>query len=228
MGTCRTVIAENYTYAMVCGSFFDAYNDGSTPEEASEIAREMHAEEFEDCDTRNDALFALAHAKWETKCLDDKLLEDVKTLILTGADLTGWKDRDASREDLKKRNKVLLDFLTMIKTPRPTKKRRKKRKFDYKEKCLLKLTAPDNKKTFTVSESWVNNEYQSTSGLLMWGDNSGGGILHYQKADADIQARWTGVRDLEVTLERTIELSQQRTKCKNLKDIVTIVYQYND
>jgi hypothetical protein len=127
MGNWGTAIKSNDTYADIYGLFFDLYNDGL---EVKDITQKLIAENQEtitDPDDCNNFWFALAKAQWECKQLDNELLQRVKQIIETGADLEVWRQLDAEEKDVSKRKVVLDKFLAELLSERPKAKARKKK-----------------------------------------------------------------------------------------------------
>lgn len=127
MGAWGTAIASNDTYADVYGNFFDLYNEGLNVKDISEKLI-FKNQGIINCDEdKNNFWFAIAKAQWECKELDGIILERVKTIIESGADIELWKDLDASNSDLKKRQIALEKFLNILTTDRLKAKPRKKK-----------------------------------------------------------------------------------------------------
>lgn len=197
-------VGDSDTFADVYDHFFDAYNGGASPEAATNSVRDELAEYFTDDEDKCDALLALALAQWETQSLEATLLRDIEKLIESGADLDNWKDRDASEADLKKRGAALARFLRKLQKPRPSKKRRKRQRFDFSQRILVELPAPDGKKTFLVTESYSNGEYIHTGATMMWA-NGGGSIFHVRQAGLEFSGNWVDAHNLEIRIPKCAE-----------------------
>lgn len=124
---------------------------------------------FSDYDEKNNSLFGLALAQWETKSLDPTVYKQVKEIIETDNDLEVWKGLGADNKSIEKRKKELDKFLTQISTERQKPKRRVRPKFEFEMINLVNAIAPDNIKKFDVNEEYTNKNYVHTSGLMMWG-----------------------------------------------------------
>ena len=111
MGTSGINIDQNDTYAEVYDGFFDIYNNGASPEYASSDVKESFSEYFDDYEDVNNSWFALAYAQWETKSLEQSVLEKVRFIITSGIDLKLWEELGASKSDLIGRKRVLCSFL---------------------------------------------------------------------------------------------------------------------
>jgi hypothetical protein len=127
MGNWGTAIKSNDTYADIYGEFFDLYNDGLEVEAISKKLIAANQETINDPDDANNFWFALAKAQWECKQLDSELLDRVKQIIETGADLDVWRQLDADEKDIAKRKVVLDKFLAELISYRPKPKSRKKK-----------------------------------------------------------------------------------------------------
>src|SRR5687768_17425701 len=112
MGTWNTAITGNDTFLDIYQNFFDLYNQGQNPVDIAKQLQEYFEEMFNGCDDRNNSLFGLALAQWETKSLDPAVFKQVKEIIESGNDLEVWKGLDADEKTLTKRQTVLEKFLT--------------------------------------------------------------------------------------------------------------------
>jgi hypothetical protein len=70
MGTWNTSINGNDTFRDIYSTFFDRYNEGHNPLDISKSVVEEFADVFVNEDDKNNGLFALALAQWETTSLD--------------------------------------------------------------------------------------------------------------------------------------------------------------
>ncbi|MBK7854382.1 MAG: hypothetical protein IPJ79_05280 [Bacteroidetes bacterium] len=178
MGTWNNKINGNDTFQDIYQNFFDLYNQGQNPIDISKQIQDDFAEMFDDYDDRNNSLFGLALAQWETKSLDQTIFKQVKEIIETGNDLEIWKGLGADEKTLQKRKKELERFLSQISTEREKPKRRIRPKFEFEMINLIDAVAPDNLKKFGVNEEYTNKQYVHTSGLMMWGQG-GGSVLYF-------------------------------------------------
>ncbi|MGN7784449.1 hypothetical protein ACTJIJ_07980 [Niabella sp. 22666] len=150
MGTWNTKISGNDTFQDIYQNFFALYNQGQDPADISKQIQGKFAEMFNDYDDKNNSLFGLALAQWETKSLSNNIYKQVKEIIEIGNDLEVWKELGADNKTLEKRKKELQKFLTQISTEREKAKRRIRPKFEYRANLLLTLLAPDGQKTFEI------------------------------------------------------------------------------
>ena len=118
MGTWNTKLNGNDTFQDIYQEFFDLYNEGQNPFEISKLILADFSENFNDSDERNNCLFGLILAQWETKSLDPVIFEQVKEIIESRKDITVWKDLGADKKTLKLRQAVLDKFLIQISTER--------------------------------------------------------------------------------------------------------------
>ena len=129
MGTWGTGIKDNDTAADIYDSFFELYNDDQNPLDISKKLIADNQELITDKYSSNDFWLTLALAQWETKSLDQKVFEKVKTMIENSKDLEIWKEQGADDKTLKSRQKKLDDFLRKISVEKSRPKERKKQKF---------------------------------------------------------------------------------------------------
>lgn len=201
MGTWEPSIETDDVFADVYALFWAHYNSGAPADIAAAEVKQDLAESFEDDDDRYAAHYALALARWETRSLEPELLTKVADFIETGADLRNWADRNGSEDDLAARGTALAAFLEKIRTPRPTKKRRTRGKYpEFREVDLVKVAAPDGLKTLRISESYSDNVYTNTMGIVEWA-RGGGAIFHFKKLGVGATARWIDAQSLEICLK---------------------------
>lgn len=208
MGTWNTKINGNDTFQDIYQRFFDLYNQGQNPADISKEIQDDFAEEFDDFDDRNNSLFGLALAQWETKSLESVVYEQVKEIIATGNDLEVWKELGADEKTIGKRKTGLEKFLVQISTEREKPKRRVRPKFEYRANHLLTLPSPDRRKTFEIIESYVNGEYQDTSSGITWPDG-GGSVFYFYTKGKFVTANWLNSQNLEVRHDKTIEFTKK-------------------
>jgi len=223
MGTWNTKINDNDTFLDIYNTFFDLYNQGEDPNDISKQIQEDFTEMFNDYDDRNNCLFGLALAQWETKALDPKVFQQVKEIIDTGNDLDVWKRLGADDKTLKQREVALSKFLLQLSTKREKPKRRVRPKYDFTYKDLINITAPDGRKTFTISEHFTNGAYVQTGSLLSWGQG-GGSILYFEGQGKHISAKWRDSQTLEVTHDKDIVFTKKDTGFYYCGDQGTVIY----
>ncbi len=126
MGTWGTGISSNDTFGDVYDQFFELYNEGAEPDEITKSLITKNQETIQIPEDSNNFWFALAKAQWECNELDPKLLERVRTIVHTGADLEVWRELGASEIDIKKRKAALVKFLGKLESNRSKARSRKK------------------------------------------------------------------------------------------------------
>ncbi|MFZ1700097.1 MAG: hypothetical protein WBO10_09570 [Pyrinomonadaceae bacterium] len=127
MGTWGTGIGSNDTYADVYGEFFDLYDDGLDVAAISSKLIRNNRETVNDSDDANNFWFALAKCQWEVKSLEPQLFERICTIVESGADLEIWRRLDATEGNIRKREKVINDFLEKLRSEKPKARRRRKK-----------------------------------------------------------------------------------------------------
>jgi len=208
MGTWNTAIDGNDTFLDMYQRFFQLYNDGQNPVEISNELLEVFEGDLNDVDTRNDSLFGLALAQWETQSLDPKLFKQIKQIIETGNDLEVWKNLGSDDKMIAKRKLVLEKFLTKISVDKDKPKRRVKKKFEFETIQLVDTTSPDNNKKFSVSEEFGDKKYIHTSGIMSW-KSGGSGIVYFNGQGKSISAKWLDSQTLEITHDKDLVFTQK-------------------
>jgi len=232
MGTWNTKINGNDTFQDIYQNFFDLYNQGQNPVDISKHIRDDFDEMFNDYDDRNNSLFGLALAQWETKSLAPEVYDQVKEIIETDNDLAIWKGLGADIKTLESRKKELEKFLAKISTEREKPKRRFRPKLEFTQVDLVNLMAPDNKKLFTVSEHFTNGVYGQTGSLMMWQPGvdkvfiNGGGcsVLYFTGQGKNVSAKWLNSQILEVTHDKDIVFTKKGDRAYFCGDEVKVIY----
>lgn len=207
MGTWGYRLGENDAFLDVYDGFFTHYNSGMPPPTATQHVTKELADYFTDSDDTHEAYFALALALWETQSLDAALLQKVKEIVSSGANLRHWAQADANKADIEKRRKALDRFLKRISRPRHFRKRRVKQLYDYydyKELVLIKLPAPDGLKVLTILENSMDGEFIHTAGMVMWA-GGGGSIFHINRSGLKCTATWRDAQNLEICFSNALE-----------------------
>ena len=221
MGTWNTAVNGNDTFLDIYQNFFGLYNEGQNPANISKQILTDYEEMFNDYDDRNNSLFGLALAQWETKSLDPVIFSQVKEIIESGKDLVLWEGSDI--KTLKKRKAALDTFLLQISTEREKPKRRVRPKFDFETIEIVNITAPDNKKRFRISEEFTNKNYIHTGGIMMW-ESGGGSVLYFTGQGKFIMAKWLDSQTLEVTHDKDIVFSKKDDKTYFSGDDIKVIY----
>ena len=223
MGTWNTKINGNDTFQDIYQNFFDLYNQGQNPTDISKQIQDDFAEMFIDYDDKNNSLFGLALAQWETKSLDPTVYKQVKEIIETDNDLEVWKGLGADNKTIEKRKRELDKFLTQISTEREKPKRRVRPKFEFEMINLVNAIAPDNLKKFDVNEEYTNKNYVHTSGLMKWGQG-GGSVLYFTGQGKNISAKWLDSKTIEISHDKDIIFTMQKDRANFCGDDIKVIY----
>lgn len=124
MGTWSVKINGNDTFYDIYQTFFDLYNKGQNPVDISKQIQNDFDDMFNDAEDKNNSLFALALAQWETKSVDPNIFQQVKEIIDSGKDLELWKGLSADDKTIEQRRIILNDFLIKISSEKRNPKRR--------------------------------------------------------------------------------------------------------
>ena len=89
----------------------------------------------------------------------------------------------------------------------------------------MEIVAPDNKKVFTVTEEYRNDEYIHTVALMMW-SSGGGSVFFHEKQGVKVEAKWLDSNDLEITTEKGFIFGKQDESAFFCGDKVTVTYKY--
>jgi len=223
MGSSSAQVEASDVFQDVYNHFYDQYNEGKNPSDASNSVLKEFSEYLEDDDDQYDAYFALALAQWETQAQDSSVVLLVQQSVESGADLENWKDRGASEKTLQERAAALDELLARILTPSKTKKRRQKKKLDFREEILVDEAAPDSNKRFTVTEEYRDGKYIHTGALLMWSEG-GGSVFYYHKQGAVVTGKWIDSENLEVEIEKGLNYTIKEESAFFCGDEVFIRY----
>ena len=126
MGTWGTGISSSDTFGDIYSEFFELYNKGLEVKEVTKLVIDNNKELQSDYEDKHSFWFAIAKAQWECGALDNDVLEKVSSIVKSGQDLKLWEELNGNANDLKKRKKVLDDFLEKISSPNEKIKKRKK------------------------------------------------------------------------------------------------------
>lgn len=124
MGAWSAAILGNDTSCEVKERFFELYDLGEDPENIASIILDEQKENLE-YDKAN-IWFGLALACWECKVLTKEIFNEAKIIVDTKEDIEFNKGLDADDDFLKKRQKVLDDFITKISVEKAKARLRKK------------------------------------------------------------------------------------------------------
>tara|TARA_R110002020_G_scaffold105490_1_gene246100 strand:- start:3879 stop:4562 length:684 start_codon:yes stop_codon:yes gene_type:complete len=201
MGVWNTEIKGNDTTLDIYSNFFEKYNNGGNQVWVSNEIKTEFADYFSDSDDRNNSLFGLALAQWETKSLEPEILSQVKEIIDNGTDLELWKKLGADEKTIQERKSELQNFLKLISTVKPKAKRRVRPKFEFTTNELVRITTADGTKEFKVNEEFTNGKYIHTSGIMEWNSGGGAGIMYFNGEGKKVSAKWIDNNNLEIIHE---------------------------
>ena len=122
MGTWSTKISDNDAFQDIYQNFLELYNQGQNPADITKQILEDFSEMFSDYDERNNSLFGLSLAQWETQSLEPAIFKQVKEIIESGNDLKFWTE--LGEKTIEKRRRELDKFLSKISTAREKPRRR--------------------------------------------------------------------------------------------------------
>ncbi|WP_405604071.1 hypothetical protein [Polaribacter sp. Asnod1-A03] len=209
MGVWNTEIKGNDTTLDIYSNFFDKYNNGGNQVWVSNEIKTEFEDYFSDLDDRNNSLFGLALAQWETKSLEPEIYKTVKEIIENGTDLELWKELGADQKTLNDRKSELENFLKLISTEKPKAKRRVRPKFEFTTNELVNIRTIDGTKEFRVNEEFTNGKYIHTSGIMEWNSGGGAGIMYYTAESKNISAKWIDNNNLEIIHEPNLDFDKK-------------------
>lgn len=70
----------------------------------------------------------------------------------------------------------------------------------------MTLPSPDGRRTFEITESYVNGIYESTGSIMKW-DEGGGSIFYFYEKGKFVDAKWLDNQTLEIRHDKTIDFS---------------------
>ncbi|MBQ9746413.1 MAG: hypothetical protein IJW21_06280 [Clostridia bacterium] len=127
MGCWGMGMAQSDEFCENYDNFMEEYDNGKAVAEITAgILAKYHAE-FDDSDgVMHDVYFALAKAEWMCCEQSELVLNRVKEIIESGANIEFYRELEADEKNLIVRKRNLEKFLTMIKTPRQKPRKRKR------------------------------------------------------------------------------------------------------
>ena len=223
MGSWNSKIDGNDTFLDIYQNFYNLYNQGDSPKYVSEQIQNDFTEMFEDYDDKNNSLFGLILAQWETKSVDILIFNQVKEIIESGNDLKIWKELGANEETINQRKIELEKFLNQISTEKEKPKRRVKPKFDFKQVEIFRIISPENRKMFEASEHYMNGIYEQTGSLLNW-KTGGTSIFYFSGQGLFINAKWLNEETIEISHDKNIVFTKKDEKFFHFGDEGTVIY----
>ncbi len=224
MGFWNTEINGNDTTLDIYSNFFDKYNNGGNPDWVSTEIKAEFADYFSDADDRNNALFGLALAQWETKSLEPEIFKEIKEIVDNETDLKLWQKLGANENTIEKRKTALKDFLKLISTDKPKAKRRVRPKFELKMNELIRISTDDGTKEFRINEEFVNGKYRQTSSILEWKAGGGFGVMYFKGKGKKVSAKWIDNNNLEIIHDPIVIFMKKENKLFFCGDEVKIEY----
>ncbi|KAB1160473.1 hypothetical protein F7018_00935 [Tenacibaculum aiptasiae] len=212
MGVWNTKIKGNDTTLDIYSSFFEKYNNGGNQVWVSNQIKKEFANYFSDSDDRNNSLFGLALAQWETKSLEPEILFMVKEIIDNGIDLELWKELGADEKTIQERKTELQNFLKLISTEKPKAKRRVRPKVEFTTNEIVRISTADGTKEFRVNEEFTNGKYIHTSGIMEWNSGGGAGIIYFNGESKKVSAKWIDNNNLEIIHEPNLNFVKKECK----------------
>ncbi|WP_420398736.1 hypothetical protein [Flagellimonas sp.] len=163
MGTWGTGISSNDVYEDINYEFFELYNQGMKVSEITEKLINENKDLIDSYEDQNNFWITIAKSQWECKALDPKIYNRIKHMVESGNDIELWKELEASKSDLTKRQKVLNNFLEKISTEKKTARKPKSKKlrgaiFEKGDCLVFKLSDADYCGAF-VLESEKETEF---------------------------------------------------------------------
>lgn len=129
MGCWGMGLTQSDEFCDVYEQFMEEYNHGMAVSDISKEIIAQYHEEFDDTDgNMHDVYFALAKAEWMCCEQSSFILQRVKEIIESGANLYFYEELGADTKDLKLRKKKLSAFYESLQIPR---KKPRKRYVDY-------------------------------------------------------------------------------------------------
>lgn len=227
MGIFNPSIIGNDTFLDIYNYFFELYNEGANPDEISQKIIHEYSEMFNNYEDKNNALFALAQAQWETKALDIDIFKRIKLIVENGEDIKLWHELGANEKLIQKRKANLQKFINQISSEKERAKRRIRQRRKFTQTYIVSIISPDRRKKFTISELFTNDVYEQTGSLLDWG-SGGGSILYFFGQGKQISAKWINDEILEISHEADINFTLKHESSYYFGEEIKIVYKPYD
>ena len=129
MGCWGMGLTQSDEFCEIYEKFMEEYDSGKSVADISNEILEQYHEEFDDTDgVMHDVYFALAKAEWMCCEQSESILQRVKEIINSDANIEFYRELEANEKDLKLRKKKLLAFYESLQTPR---KKPRKRYVNY-------------------------------------------------------------------------------------------------
>ena len=119
MGVWGMGLTQSDEFCEVYEHFMERYNNGDEVSKiVSDILSEYHNEFSDDDGVLHDVYFALAKAEWMCCAQSETVINKVKTIIESDANISFYRELEATEADLKTRRKNLEKFWATLQTPR--------------------------------------------------------------------------------------------------------------
>lgn len=126
MGCWGMGISQSDEFCEIYDKFMRSYNEGKSVEEITASIIAEYQSEFDDIDeVMHDVFFALAKAEWMCCSQSALVLNRVKEIIESGANINFYRELGATEKDLKLRQKNLDKFWDSLQTPRAKPRQRR-------------------------------------------------------------------------------------------------------
>lgn len=126
MGCWGMGMTQSDEFCEVYERFMERYNNGDEVSAITDgILKEYHSEFSDDDGVLHDVYFALAKAEWMCCAQSKKILDRVKEIIESGANINFYRELGATEKDLKIRQKNLEKFCVSLQTPRAKPRQRR-------------------------------------------------------------------------------------------------------
>ncbi len=126
MGCWGMGLTQSDEFCEIYDKFMESYNEGKEVVEiTAAILAEYHAEFDDDDGIMHDVYFALAKAEWMCCEQSELVLNRVKEIIESGANIAFYEELGAGEKDLKVRQKNLEKFWASLQTPRAKPRQRR-------------------------------------------------------------------------------------------------------
>lgn len=126
MGIWGMGLTQSDEFCEVYERFMERYNSADEVSViVSDILTEYNCDFSQDDGVLHNVYFALAKAEWMCCEQSETVLNKVKTIIETDANIAYYRELEANESDLKQRRKNLQKFWETLQTPRAKPKRRK-------------------------------------------------------------------------------------------------------
>ena len=126
MGCWGMGMTQSDEFCEVYDNFMEQYNNGDEVSVITEkILKDYHSEFSDDDGILHDVYFALAKAEWMCCAQSKNILDRVKEIIDSRANINFYRELEATEKDLKVRQKNLEKFWASLQTPRAKPRQRR-------------------------------------------------------------------------------------------------------